>query len=80
VIGVFSGGRNWMPITMTAILAGVDFVRVGIEDYYWMYPHKDEVIHSNLECIKKIVDFCGLIGRRLAGVEEARNILGVELT
>ena len=80
VIGVFSGGRNWMPITMTAILAGVDFVRVGIEDVYWMYPHRDEVIQSNMACVEKIVDFCSLIGRRIVGVEEARKILGIKLT
>ena len=78
VIGVFSGGRNWMPITMTAILAGVDFVRVGIEDCYWMYPHKDEVIKSNIEAVRKITDFCNLIGRRIAGVDEARKILGIK--
>ena len=80
VIGVFSGGRNWMPITMTAILAGVDFVRVGIEDVYWMYPHRDDVIQTNMACVQKILDFCSLIGRRIAGVEEARKILGIRLT
>lgn len=80
LIGVFSGGRNWMPITMTAILAGVDLVRVGIEDIYWMYPHKDEVIQRNIDAVKKITDFCNLIGRRIAGVEEAREILGIKKT
>ena len=80
VIGVYSGGRNWMPITMTAILAGVDLVRVGIEDTYWMYPHRDDVIQKNMDCVNKIIDFCGLIGRRIAGVDEARKILGIEVT
>lgn len=80
VIGVFSGGRNWMPITMTAILAGVDFIRVGIEDVYWMYPHRDEVIENNMACVRKIIDFCALIGRRIAGVDEARQILGITRT
>ena len=80
VIGVYSGGRNWMPITMTAILAGVDIIRVGIEDCYWMYPHKDEVIQNNIDAIKKIIDFCDLIGRKIASVEEARKILGIERT
>ncbi len=65
---------------MTAVLAGVDFVRVGIEDVYWMYPHRDEVIQSNRECVQKVVDFCQLIGRRIADVEEARTILGVQRT
>lgn len=69
-----------MPITMTAILAGVDLVRVGIEDTYWMYPHRDDVIQKNMDCVNKIIDFCGLIGRRIAGVDEARKILGIEVT
>ena len=80
VIGVFSGGRNWMPITMTAILAGVDLVRVGIEDCYWMYPHKDDIIQSNSQVIKLIIDFANMIGRRLATVGEAREIMGMKLT
>jgi 3-keto-5-aminohexanoate cleavage enzyme len=78
VIGVFSGGRNWMPITMTAILAGVDFVRVGIEDCYWMYPHKDKVIQSNIEAVKKIVNFCELIDREIATIDKAREILAIK--
>jgi len=77
IIGVFSGGRNWMPITMTAILAGVDFVRVGIEDVYWMYPHQNEVIQHNIDCIQKVIDFCKLIGRRIATVEQTRAIMGM---
>ena len=80
VIGVYSGGRNWLPITMTAILAGVDLVRAGIEDCYWMYPHKDEIIKSNTEAVEKIVDFCGLIGRPVATPEQARQIMGMKLT
>jgi uncharacterized protein (DUF849 family) len=78
VFGVFSGGRNWLPITMTAILAGVDFVRVGIEDCYWMYPHKDEVIQNNIEAVRKIVDFCKLIGKEIATITQARKILGIK--
>ncbi len=80
VIGVCSGGRNWLPITMEAILRGVDYVRVGIEDYYWMYPHRDEVIQENIDVVNKIIDFCNLIGREVAGPEQARDILGIELT
>ena len=32
---------------------------------------------NNLEAIKKIIDFCGLIGRRIAHIDEARKILGI---
>jgi uncharacterized protein (DUF849 family) len=80
VIGVYSGGRNWMRITMMAILAGVDLVRVGIEDCYWMYAHRDDVIQRNIDAVNKITDFCKLIGRRVASPTEAREILGIERT
>ena len=80
VIGVCSGGRNWLPITMEAILRGVDYVRIGIEDFYWMYPHRDEVIQENMDVVKKIVDFCELIGREVATPDQARDILGIELS
>ena len=80
IIGVFSGGRNWMPITMTAILAGVDFIRVGIEDCYWLYPHKDEVIKSNTQVVKLIVDFAHMVGREVATAKQAREIMGIKLT
>ena len=78
--GVFVGYRNWMPITMTAILAGVDMVQIGIEDCYWMYPHKDEVIQRNIDAVSKITTFCELIGREIATVDKARKILGVVRT
>ncbi|PSQ50966.1 hypothetical protein BRD15_00315 [Halobacteriales archaeon SW_6_65_15] len=80
VIGVCSGGRNWLPITMEAIMRGVDYVRIGIEDYYWMYPHKDEVIQRNMDVVNKIIDFCEILGREVATPEQARDIMGIELT
>lgn len=80
VIGVCSGGRNWLPITMEAIARGVDYIRVGIEDYYWMYPHRDEVIQHNIDCVRKVVKMCEILGREIASPEQARDILGVRKT
>jgi len=80
VIGVCSGGRNWLPITLEAIVRGVDYVRVGIEDFYWMYPHRDEVIQHNIECVRKVVDLCEILGREVATPAQARDILGVART
>ncbi len=79
ITAVETGGRNWLPITLTAILAGVDLVRVGIEDCYYMYPHRDDVIPDNVDTVKKIVDFAHLIGREVATPAQARKILGMEL-
>lgn len=80
IISIETGGRNWLPITITAILAGVDLMRVGMEDCYWMYPHRDDIIRSNTQAIKKTVDFCHRIGRETATIRQAREILGIELT
>ena len=80
VIGVYSGNRNWMPVTMMAILLGVDVVRVGIEDVYWMYPHKDDIARRNIDIVRKITGFCERIGREIASPEQAREILGINQT
>ena len=69
-----------MPITMAAILLGVDQIRVGIEDCYWLYPHRDNVIKKNSDAVKLIIDFAKMVGRRLATIEEARQIMGIKLT
>lgn len=80
VIGVCSGGRNWLPITLEAIVRGVDYVRVGIEDFYWMYPHRDEVIQHNIDCVNKIAGICDILGREIASPDQARDILGITRT
>lgn len=80
IIGVYSGGRNWLPITITAILAGVDLIRVGIEDCYWMYPHKEEVIQRNIDAVNKVTEFARIIGREIATVDQARTIMGIKRT
>ncbi|MFB9806048.1 hypothetical protein ACFFQF_12390 [Haladaptatus pallidirubidus] len=38
-------------------------VRVGIEDAYWKYPHRDEVIQKNLVVIELAVEFAEMLGR-----------------
>ncbi len=80
IICVFPGGRNWLPITNLAILVGVDLVRTGIEDAYWMYPHKDDLITSSVETVKKVVSIAKELGRPVATAEEARKILGLKIT
>ena len=75
------GGRNWLPILNMGIIRGADIVRVGIEDCYWMYPHKDEVIKKNSDPVKVTVEMAQLLGRRVVtDPKEARKLLGLELT
>jgi uncharacterized protein (DUF849 family) len=61
-----------------AILTGVDYVRIGIEDYYWMYPHRDEVIQRNMDIVDKITGFCDIVGREVATPAQAREMLDMD--
>jgi len=79
VIGTSAGGRNWLPITVEAIMLGVDMVRTGMEDALWMYPHKNELIKRNADAVKKIATIAKELGREIATPDEARKILGIKL-
>ena len=79
-IGLHAGGRNWLPMTVLGIMLGVDLVRVGIEDMFWSYPHKDEVIQKPSDSVEKIVQIARALGREIATPAEARKILGITVT
>ena len=80
-IGLCTGGRNWLPILTMGLLMGIEYVRVGIEDCYWMYPHKDEVIKKHSDVVKMVVELATLLGRKvITDAVEARKILGMKLT
>lgn len=80
-VGLHPGGRNWMPMVVMAILMGVDFIRVGIEDCYWLWPHKDEIIKKHSDVVKMTVEIANILGRRVVtDADEARKILGLKLT
>jgi len=77
VIGISAGGRNWLSLSVFAILMGVDIVRVGMEDHLWMYPHKDEKIKQSADEVRKIATIARELGREIATPTEARKILGI---
>ncbi len=81
VVGVYPGGRNWLPMANLGILLGADVIRVGIEDCYWMYPHRNDIIKSNADVVRMFVALARSLGRRVVtDAEEARKILGMKLT
>jgi uncharacterized protein (DUF849 family) len=81
IIGIYPGGRNWLPMVTLGIIMGADIVRVGVEDCYWMYPHKDEVIKKHSDLVKMTVELSNIHGRGVVtDPKEARNILGMKLT
>jgi uncharacterized protein (DUF849 family) len=67
-------------MTVLGIMLGVDLVRIGIEDQFWTYPHKDEFIRSSVEPVEKVVQITKALGRDIATPAEARKILGMKST
>lgn len=80
VIGLRAGGRNWLPITTTAISMGIEMVGIGMEDCLWMYPHKDDIMRKNSDVIRKIVAIAGELGREVATPDQTREILKLKRT
>jgi 3-keto-5-aminohexanoate cleavage enzyme len=77
VVGISAGGRNWLAMSVFAILLGVDGVRVGMEDHIWMYPHRDELIRTAADEVRKVATIARELGREIATPAEARKILGI---
>jgi hypothetical protein len=80
IIGIYAGNRNWMPISVTGIMNGADIVRVGIEDQYWLWPHRDDISTYAAQTTELIVNIARSLGREIATTAEAREILGMKLT
>jgi 3-keto-5-aminohexanoate cleavage enzyme len=81
IYGWRTGGRNWLPIAAMGIMMGVDSVQCGIEDAYWRWPHRDELIPKASESVKWIVEIANILGRRVVtDPNEARKICGIKLT
>jgi uncharacterized protein (DUF849 family) len=77
IIGAYVGGRNWLPMTVLAIILGVDVVRVGVEDCLWVYPHRDEIIERDADMVRKVATIARELGREIATPAEARQLLGL---
>ncbi|MFH1169691.1 MAG: 3-keto-5-aminohexanoate cleavage protein, partial [Chloroflexota bacterium] len=78
VLGASIGGRNWLPITTLAIMLGVDFVRLGMEDAMHLYPHKDDLIDSCAQVTRKVANIARELGREIATPAEGRKLLALK--
>lgn len=78
VVGATIGGHNWLPMTVEAIMLGVDCVRVGMEDTVWMYPHKEDKIRRCVDVVNKITTIARELGREVATPAEAEKIMGLQ--
>jgi len=74
---VETAGRNWLPVTVDAILSQRGHVRAGMEDGIYMYGHKNDLIKSSAEVVTKVRTIAEELGREIATPKEARKILGL---
>ena len=79
-IGICAGGRNWLPVTVQGIMQGCELVRSGIEDQYWLWPHRDDISTYAAQTTEMVVAIAKNLGREIATPAEARDILGMKLT
>jgi 3-keto-5-aminohexanoate cleavage enzyme len=68
-------GKFQLPLTIASIIKG-GHVRVGLEDNIYFDADR-KVLASNEMLVKRLVDFCGGMGRKVAGAKEAREIIGL---
>lgn len=63
-----------------ALLFGVELVRVGIEDIFYLYPHRDDISQKASDSTELVVRLIRALGREVATVDKARKRTGVKLT
>jgi len=79
-IGIHPAGRNWLAAATVAILYGVELVRVGIEDQFYLYPHRDDISQKASDTTEIIVRVIKALGREVATPEDVRKRTGIKLT
>lgn len=76
-ITVCSSGRASSYITALTMILG-HHVRVGMEDTIYKYPHKEDILKTNLDSIKITMKIAEALGRRPATGEEYRKRLNIK--
>ena len=76
LITVATAGRPSYYITGMAILMGLS-LRVGVEDTYWKWPHKDDLLPNTATAFKDMKNVAEIFGRRLASADEYRVMSGL---
>ncbi|MEN0135336.1 MAG: 3-keto-5-aminohexanoate cleavage protein [Rhodococcus sp. (in: high G+C Gram-positive bacteria)] len=75
-IMVCAAGRASSHVAALAALMGLH-IRVGMEDTYWMWPHRDDKVESNLQALQMGQTISQVVGRPVATPEEYRAMLGL---
>ena len=77
VIMVGCNGRASIFLCATAMIMGLN-VRCGMEDSFWLYPHRDEHCKDNGVAISRAVELAKFLGRRPATGDDYRKMLGLK--
>jgi len=75
-IMVCAAGRASTHVAALAALMGLH-IRVGMEDTYWLWPHRDDQVESNLQALHMGQMISQVVGRPVASQEEYRAMLGL---
>lgn len=73
-IMVCAAGRASMYVATLAAAMGLH-IRVGMEDTYWLWPHRDDRIQSNLQTFELGSKLADVLGRRVATRQEYTDML-----
>ena len=76
MIMVCAAGRAAMYVATLAAAMGLH-IRVGMEDTYWLWPHRDDRIQSNVQTFGLGAKLAEVLGRRVATRAEYRKMLGL---
>lgn len=76
LILVCAAGRASTHLAALAATLGVH-IRVGMEDTYFKWPHRDDKIESNLEALRLGQSLADVLGRPVATPLEYRQMLGL---
>ncbi|MDO9440679.1 MAG: 3-keto-5-aminohexanoate cleavage protein [Beijerinckiaceae bacterium] len=74
VIVVCAAGRASSALAMLAVSLGFH-IRIGMEDTYYLHPHKDDLIQSNLQTFEMAMQMAAASGRRVATRAEYKALL-----
>jgi 3-keto-5-aminohexanoate cleavage enzyme len=76
VIMVCAAGRASTYLATLAAVMGLH-IRVGMEDTYFKWPHREDKLTSNLEAFQLAQQLAAVVGRRVATPVETRRIMGL---
>lgn len=76
-INVAAAGRASTWLATLAALMGLH-IRVGMEDTYWLWPHRPDLIQSNMQAFEMGQKIADVVGRPVATPTEYRKMIGLD--